>query len=197
MTDQLLKTRHDLTSQPTWGPDVGDDGVVFRLWAPAEGEVTLRLAGVDLPMASKGGGWFELKTSRDAIGKEYLFVLSDGLFVPDPASRGQVSGVHGASCVAAPDDYRWKQQDWRGRPWEEAVVYELHVGTFTPEGTFQAAIGKLADLAEIGITALEVMPVAHFSGERGWGYDGVLHYAPHSAYGTPEDMKAFIDAAHS
>jgi maltooligosyltrehalose trehalohydrolase len=197
MTDQLLKARHDLTSQPAWGPDIGDDAVVFRLWAPAESEVKLRLGDVDLPMVGKESGWFGLKTSREAVGKNYLFVLSDGLVVPDPASRGQLNDVHGASRVAAPDEHRWKQQDWRGRPWEEAVVYELHIGTFTPEGTFQAAIGKLEHLAELGITALEVMPVAHFSGERGWGYDGVLHYAPHSAYGTPEDMKAFIDAAHS
>jgi maltooligosyltrehalose trehalohydrolase len=197
MTDQMLKIGDHLTSRPAWGPDIGDDGVVFQLWAPAEDQVVLRLADVDLPMAQKEAGWFELNTSREAIGKEYLFVLSDGLVVPDPASRGQVNDVHGPSRVAAQDNYRWKQRDWRGRPWEEAVVYELHVGTFTPEGTFQAAIGKLADLADIGITALEVMPVAHFAGERGWGYDGVLHYAPHSAYGTPDDMKAFVDAAHS
>jgi maltooligosyltrehalose trehalohydrolase len=197
MTDQLLNAEHDGLVRPAWGPDVRDNGVDFRLWAPAEAEVKLRLSGVDLPMTGREGGWFEIAASREAIGKDYLFVLADGLVVPDPASRGQLNGVHGPSRVAAPDGYRWEQQVWRGRPWEEAVVYELHIGTFTPEGTFRAAIGKLSDLAEIGITALEVMPVAHFSGERGWGYDGVLHYAPHSAYGTPEDMKAFIDAAHS
>jgi maltooligosyltrehalose trehalohydrolase len=196
MTDQMLNAGDKELSQSEWGPRVGKDGVGFRLWAPAETAVKLRLGGADLPMTRGENGWFELNSSVEAIDKDYQFVLSDGLAVPDPASRAQSSVVDGPSRVVAPEDYRWKNADWRGRPWAEAVLYEMHIGTFTPEGTFQAAIAKLAGLAEIGITALEVMPVAHFSGERGWGYDGVLHYAPHSAYGTPADMKAFIDAAH-
>ncbi|PZM11538.1 malto-oligosyltrehalose trehalohydrolase [Rhizobium tubonense] len=197
MTDQLSKAKHNQAVQPSWGAHVGGEGTVFRLWAPDEDAVKLRLAGADHPMAARADGWFELWISTDAIGEDYLFVLSDGLAIPDPASRAQSKDVHGPSRVAGPNSYRWRQHDWRGRPWEEAVIYELHIGTFTREGTFQAAIDKLTLLAEIGITVLEVMPVAHFSGERGWGYDGVLHYAPHSAYGTPEDMKAFIDAAHA
>lgn len=104
--------------------------------------------------------------------------------------------VNGPSYVVDPGSYTWRNTGWKGSRWEQAVVYEMHTGTFTPEGTFRAAIAKLPYLAELGVTVIEVMPVAQFGGERGWGYDGVLLYAPHSAYGTPDDFKAFIDAAH-
>ncbi len=146
-------------------------------------------------MSPAGGGWFELLATGIAPDSEYNFVLSDGLVVPDPASRAQKSDVNGPSLIVDPTDYEWRH-DWKGRPWEEAVIYELHIGTFTAEGTFAAAIDKLPDLADLGITMIEVMPVAQFGGNRGWGYDGVLLYAPHSAYGRTEDFKAFIDAAH-
>ena len=129
-------------------------------------------------------------------GTEYQFVLQDGMAVPDPASRAQKGDVNGPSVVIDPGRYQPINPDWAGRPWEETVIYELHIGTFTPQGTFRAAIDKLPYLAELGITQLEVMPVSQFGGSRGWGYDGVLLYAPHSAYGTPEDFHAFIDAAH-
>jgi malto-oligosyltrehalose trehalohydrolase len=147
-------------------------------------------------MGAVGDGWFELLAEGVEPGTEYAFVLPDGLAVPDPAAREQAADVHGPSRVVDPTAYRWRNTGWTGRPWEEAMIYELHVGTFTPEGTFAAAREKLARLAELGITAIEVMPVAQFAGDRGWGYDGVLPYAPHPAYGTPEDMKAFVDAAH-
>ncbi len=104
--------------------------------------------------------------------------------------------MNGPSKVINPQQYRWQHPQWQGRAWEESVVYELHIGTFTPQGTFRAAMEKLPYLAELGITMIEVMPVSQFGGDRGWGYDGVLLYAPHSAYGTPDDFKAFIDAAH-
>jgi malto-oligosyltrehalose trehalohydrolase len=116
--------------------------------------------------------------------------------VPDPASRAQKGDVNGPSVVIDHRRYAHVNRGWKGRPWEETVIYELHMGTFTPEGTFRAAIDKLPYLAELGITQLEVMPVSQFGGSRGWGYDGVLLYAPHAAYGTPEDFHAFIDAAH-
>lgn len=180
---------------PDWGAVRLPDGRVrFRLWAPDCAEVRLRLSGSDLPMDAAGGGWFEARTEAPELAP-YAFVLPDGMVVPDPAARRQERDVHGPSLVSGPD-YPWAT-DWRGRPWEEAVICELHTGTFTPEGTFRAAIGRLDGLAETGFTAIEIMPVAQFAGDRGWGYDGVLPYAPHPAYGTPEDLRALVDAAHA
>ncbi|STQ59939.1 1,4-alpha-glucan-branching protein [Pseudescherichia vulneris] len=147
-------------------------------------------------MNPAGEGWFEFSTTDISPGAEYHYVLADGTTLPDPASRGQKADVNGPSLVIDPESYRWQNTQWQGRPWEETVFYELHVGTFTPEGTFRAAIEKLPYLADIGISAIEILPVSQFGGNRGWGYDGVLLYAPHSAYGTPDDFKAFVDAAH-
>lgn len=181
----------------SWGAELVAENVArFRLWATGQQRVTLRLNGNDLEMTPSGDGWFEREVSGVAPGTEYNFVLADGMVVPDPASRAQKADVNGPSLVIDPEQYRWQNTQWRGRPWEEAVVYEMHIGTFTPQGTFRAAIEKLPYLAELGITMLEVLPVSQFGGNRGWGYDGVLLYAPHSAYGTPDDFKAFIDAAH-
>lgn len=180
----------------SWGAEYeAADTVRFRLWAPGQQTITLRIDGEDREMNNSGDGWFELLTTEVAPGAEYNFVLADGMVVPDPASRAQKADVNGPSLVIDPASYAW-QHAWQGRPWEESVVYEMHIGTFTPQGTFQAAIEKLPRLAELGITMIEVLPVSQFGGNRGWGYDGVLLYAPHSAYGTPEDFKAFIDAAH-
>jgi maltooligosyltrehalose trehalohydrolase len=181
----------------SWGAEYVTAGEVrFRLWAPGQETVTLRLSGKDAEMSRSDDGWFELLATGVAPGAEYNFVLPNGMVVPDPASRAQKADVNGPSLVIDPTSYDWQHPDWRGRAWEEAVVYEMHVGTFTPAGTFQAAIGKLPYLADLGITMVEVLPVAHFGGNRGWGYDGVLLYAPHAAYGAPEDFKAFVDAAH-
>lgn len=181
----------------SWGADYTKEGRVrFRLWATGQQTVTLRLAGVDKAMTPTGDGWFELLVENVAPGTEYQFVLADGMTVPDPASRGQKADVNGPSLVINPESYSWKNTHWRGRPWEESVVYELHIGTFTAEGTFNAAREKLPWLADLGITMIEVMPLAQFGGNRGWGYDGVLLYAPHAAYGTPDEFKAFVDAAH-
>lgn len=181
----------------SWGAEFVREGDVrFRLWAPAVERLLVRLDGADAQMQATGDGWFEHLATGVSPGARYSFVLPDGRPVPDPASRLQSGDVHGPSEIVDPTAYRWRHAGWRGRPWEEAVIYELHVGTFTPEGTFRAAVGQLPHLAELGVTAIEIMPVAQFSGRRGWGYDGVLPYAPHSAYGSPEDMKALIDAAH-
>ncbi|WP_101341656.1 malto-oligosyltrehalose trehalohydrolase [Cereibacter azotoformans] len=177
----------------TWGPLHEDGTVRFRLWAPSEERLGLRLDGQDHPMERQEGGWFEVRLPAQA-GMDYGFVLASGQVVPDPAARAQAGDVHGLSRLVA-DSYDWKT-DWTGRPWAETVVMELHIGTFTPEGTFRAAIERLPHLAEIGITMIELMPVAQFAGNRGWGYDGVLLYAPHPAYGTSEDLKALVDAAH-
>ncbi len=180
-----------------WGARLnGDGGARFRIWAPGTETLSLQLNGRTVPMERDGGGWFEHHAQDVQAGTPYAYVLPDGLAVPDPASRAQAGDVHGPSLLTDPESYRWRNTDWQGRPWEETVLYELHIGTFTPEGTFRAAIERLPHLAALGITAVEIMPVAQFAGNRGWGYDGVLLYAPHRAYGSPDDMKAFVDAAH-
>lgn len=186
----------DQTSfKTTWGATLLDGGARFRLWAPDRDRLSLRTPAGDLPMEAVGDGWFELVTDKVPVGGGYGFVLQDGFVVPDPAARAQMGDVHGLSKLVDPAAYTFSTP-WAGRPWEEAVVYEMHVGTFTPEGTLRAAAAKLPHLAELGVTAVEVMPLAQFAGQRGWGYDGVLLYATHNAYGTPEDFKAFVDTAH-
>ena len=174
-------------------------GVNFRLWAPHCTQVLLAIEGESAPrpMDRTSEGWFSLDVAGAGPGTRYAFELADGTRVPDPASRYQPADVHGPSEVIDPAAYCWKTAEWRGSPWETAVLYEFHVGAFTPEGTFRAAIGKLDRLAALGITALEIMPVAEFPGRWNWGYDGVLLYAPDSVYGRPDDFKAFIDEAHA
>ncbi|NVO16269.1 MAG: malto-oligosyltrehalose trehalohydrolase [Rhodoplanes sp.] len=184
---------------PRFGPRLEPDGTRFRLWAPKADRVTLELVrdARRLPMTPAEDGWHERVVADAGPGTLYRFVLPDGLAVPDPASRFQPDDVHGPSEVIDPAAYRWTATGWRGRPWDEAVVYELHVGAFTPEGTFRAAIDKLDHLVALGVTAIELMPVADFPGRRNWGYDGVLPFAPDASYGRPEDLKALIDAAHA
>ncbi|MEM8664471.1 MAG: malto-oligosyltrehalose trehalohydrolase, partial [Pseudomonadota bacterium] len=178
----------------TWGATLVDGGARFRLRAPDVATLKLRTPAGDLPM-ERADGWFECTTDAVPVGGGYGFVLPDGKVVPDPAARAQIGDVHGLSKLVDPAAYTW-QHHFAARPWEETVITELHIGTFTPEGTFRAATQKLPHLADLGVTAVEVMPVAQFAGRRGWGYDGVLLYAPHNAYGTPDDFKAFVDAAH-
>ncbi|WP_341991015.1 malto-oligosyltrehalose trehalohydrolase [Azorhizobium sp. AG788] len=173
-------------------------GVHFRFWAPGVEAVGLNLLdGPLLPMTREHGGWHHLVTDQARPGARYMFRLPDGLDVPDPASRFQPEDVHGPSEVIDPAAYPWRDGTWRGRPWHEAVIYELHVGTFTPQGTFAAAAEKLDHLADLGITAIEIMPVADFPGARNWGYDGALLFAGDAAYGRPEDFKALVEAAHA
>ncbi len=182
-----------------FGPVWRADGLVsFRLWAPHQSDVYLAIAGRDaLPMARERDGWFSLTTVAP-VGGRYRFLLADGSAVPDPASRFQPDDVHGASALTAPAGaFRWTDSAWRGLAWAEAIIYELHIGTFTPEGTFRAATERLSYLKSLGISVIEVMPVADFPGRWSWGYDGVLLFAPDSCYGRPEDFKAFIDKAHS
>ena len=180
----------------SWGANFIAAGTVhFRVWAPGQAKLTLRLSGKDTEMSAAEDGWFEQVATGVSAGVAYQFILPDGMAVPDPASRAQQAGVNGPSLVTSSESYQWHNADWKGRPWEESVIYELHVGTFTPQGTFAAAMEKLPYLAETGITMIEVLPLAQFGGQRGWGYDGVLLYAPHSAYGTPDDFKAFVVAA--
>lgn len=185
-----------------FGAEVVASGVRFRLWAPAMRKVELALedlhaSPVALPMTLAAGGWHELVTDRAAAGSRYRFRLDNGQLVPDPASRFQPDDVHGPSEVVDPAAYAWLDHDWRGRPWEEAVLYELHVGAFTRAGTFRAAIERLDHLVALGVTALELMPVAEFPGGRNWGYDGVFPFAPDATYGRHEDLKALVDSAHA
>jgi maltooligosyltrehalose trehalohydrolase len=181
-----------------FGTALTDSGVRFGLWAPKHDRILLQVEGENEPREMRGAdGWHELHVKGLAAGTRYRFVLPDGLRVPDPASRFQPEDVHGPSEVIDPEAYRWNDSAWRGRPWEECVLYELHVGAFTPEGTFRATIERLDHLVALGVTAIELMPVADFPGARNWGYDGVLLFAPDSSYGRPEDLKALVDAAHA
>ena len=171
----------------------------FRLFAPAAEQVKLAIRGRCEPllMHAAGRGWHELMVADAAAGTRYRYRLPDGTEVPDPASRFQPEDVTGPSEVIDPVAYPWQESAWRGRPWPETVLYELHVGTFTAEGTFRAASERLDHLVTLGVTAIELMAISDFAGTRNWGYDAVLLYAPDSAYGRPEDLKAFVEAAHA
>jgi len=183
-----------------FGAEVRDGGTRFRLWAPGASRVEVELRGAAVPsrhaLARGERGWFEATIGGVRAGARYLFRIDDRISVPDPASRFNPDGVHAPSMVVDPCVYDWRDDGWRGRRWEEAVVYELHVGTFTRDGTFASAIEKLDYLVDLGVTAVELMPVAAFAGTRNWGYDGVLPYAPPVCYGSPDDLKHLIDAAH-
>ena len=184
-----------------FGAELREDGSVrFRLWAPAARQVELLLRGPQgtraLQMAQAGEGWFELVTAEAGAGSRYLYRIDGGLEVPDPASRLNSEDVHGPSVVVDPTAFEWTDGTWRGRPWHEAVIYELHVGTFSPEGTFSGVERKLDHLVDLGVTAIELMPIADFPGKRNWGYDGALLYAPDTAYGTPDELKSLVCAAH-
>ena len=172
---------------------VGENRTRFRLWAPAKSMVLLEIDGRPaLPMRAAGDGWFEAEADC-GDGARYLYRVDD-LLVPDPASRAQSPDVHGPSVVVDPRAYDWRTPDWRGRPWEETVIYEVHAGLM---GGFKGVADRLSELAALGVTAVELMPIADFPGRRNWGYDGVLPYAPDSAYGSPGELKALIDRAHA
>ncbi|HUX31456.1 MAG TPA: malto-oligosyltrehalose trehalohydrolase [Thiobacillus sp.] len=193
----MTTRRHDMP----FGTRITPGGVQFRLWAPGCERVGLCIADVPhepvLSMTACGDGWFELVVPDVGVGTRYRFEVNDGLHVPDPVSRFNPDDVHSMSEVIDPAAFDWQDATWRGRPWEEAVVYELHVGTFSPEGTFTGVIERLDYLVELGVTAIELMPVADFPGARNWGYDGALLFAPDSRYGRPEDLKALVQAAHA
>ncbi|HVY79551.1 MAG TPA: alpha-amylase family glycosyl hydrolase, partial [Steroidobacteraceae bacterium] len=193
-----VQPERGVTEHPQWGALPLANGTRFRLWAPALERASVFLDGEREPlgMLAVEGGWHELTTNRAGVGSRYWFVLPDGTRVPDPASRFQPEDVGGPSEVIDTHRFAWTDASWRGRPWNEAVLYELHVGTFTPAGTFAGAQEKLPHLAALGVTAIELMPIGDFAGARNWGYDGVLPFAPESAYGRPEELQALVDAAH-
>ena len=175
-------------------------GASFRVWAPHAREVAVELHGRGrtdriVPLAAEAGGYFSGEVPDVAAGTRYMLKLARGSF-PDPASRYQPEGPHGPSVVVDPGAFRWTDQAWRGRPVNELVIYELHVGTFTREGTWRAAGEQLPALARLGVTMIEVMPIADFPGRFGWGYDGVNLFAPTRLYGSPDDARAFVNLAH-
>ncbi len=185
----------------SWGANTDGNHTEFRLWAPEAESIELVIeppggARSVIDMQRDDAGWWQLRTDRAPVGCGYGFRIDGDGVVPDPAARAQVGDVHGLSKLVDPKAHAWRSADWKGRAWEEVVFYELHVGTFTPEGTFAGVIDKLDYLRDTGITAIELMPVAQFAGQRGWGYDGVLLYCPHEAYGGVEGLKQLVDAAH-
>lgn len=169
----------------------------FRVWAPAAEEVVLDLAGSTVPMVEGDRGWWSADVRDVDAGSDYGFRIDGSDPLPDPRSPSQPDGPHGLSRLVDHGAFPWTDDGWRGLHLPSAVLYELHVGTFSPEGTFDGAIAHLDHLVDLGITAVELLPVAEFAGARGWGYDGVDLYAPHSAYGGPEGLKQLVDACHS
>ena len=183
-----------------FGAELDAEGCRFRLWAPTARRVELVLsAGAALqrlPMTANADGWYEARAAARA-GARYQFRIDDEIDVPDPASRFQPDDVHGASEVIDPAAFAWRDEGWRGRPWEEAVIYELHVGSFSARGNYAGIRERLDHLVDLGVTAIELMPLADFPGRRNWGYDGVLPFAPDSGYGRPEELKELVQAAHA
>ncbi|MGD9580367.1 MAG: malto-oligosyltrehalose trehalohydrolase [Vampirovibrionia bacterium] len=179
-----------------------DNTAVFRLWAPDATNIKLHLFDNNgaktvynmLPDDEKN---FSVCINGVKAGYLYQFQIDEGLLVPDPVSKCQYKDVHGPSVIVEPTSFNWgDEHNWKGLPWNETIIYELHVGTFTPEGTFKALKDKLDYFVELGITAIELMPIADFPGKFNWGYDGVLQFAPERNYGTPDDLKELIKAAH-
>jgi maltooligosyltrehalose trehalohydrolase len=189
----MTRRRHEMP----FGAKVASGGVTFSLFAPDVPQVDLMLQGRAPVRMEADGEWKHIHVSDAAAGDLYQFRLPDGLLIPDPASRFQPHGVLGPSQVIDPLVYNWRDAAWRGRPWTETILYEAHVGTATTEGTFASFARRLDELATIGVTAVELLPVSQWRGARNWGYDRVLPFAPAAAYGTPDDLKALIDRAHA
>ena len=172
----------------------------FRVWAPRAQKIEIIMPDSDrtpAPLNPEGSGYFSGTVTGIGAGDRYWYLLDDTLERPDPASRFQPEGVHGPTQIVDPDSYQWNDTGWRGLPLEQYLFYELHVGTFTPAGTFDGVISHLDYLVELGITALELMPVAQFPGERNWGYDGTFPFAPQNSYGGPDGLKRLVDACHA
>jgi len=198
MREQLMSR---ISRRLAAGADVQPDGSThFRVWAPRPREVRLVIhreaeQDLEIPLEPDGAGYLSARVPDAGAGTRYRYRV-DGRLFADPASRFQPEGTFGPSEVIDPSRYAWKDRSWRGISIEGQVLYEVHLGTFTPEGTWQAAAARLPDVKAIGVTAIELMPVAEFPGRFGWGYDGVLLYAPCQLYGTPDDFRAFVDRAH-
>jgi malto-oligosyltrehalose trehalohydrolase len=182
-----------------FGARVCEEGVRFALWAPCAREVALELEGARETLAAqaRGDGWWELRTPLAQAGTRYRYEIDGKIRVPDPASRFAPEGVHGSSEVVDPRAFSWNDEDWKRPAWETTVLYELHVGAFTKSGTYDGVVEHLDDLLELGITALEIMPLSAAPGARNWGYDGVAPFAPNCRYGRPEALKNLVMQAHA
>lgn len=184
-------------TQSRFGPTLSATGVTFRLWAPAARSVEVVVGHARQAMTRSDNGWFETDVDGAGAGTRYRFRIDDKLEVPDPASAFQPEDFDGPSVVIDHDDFAWRTADWRGRPWHETVLLECHVGAVSPQGTYRGLIDKLDHFVDAGITAIELMPINDFPGQRNWGYDGVLWYAPDHSYGSPDELRQLIDAAHA
>jgi maltooligosyltrehalose trehalohydrolase len=190
-----------VSPHPEWehaplGAVVDGDTTTFRVWAPAARTVDVVLRDRVVPMEAEAGGRFAI-TARAGAGERYRFRLDGDAALPDPMSRAQPDGVQGPSQIVAPTELEWTDTEWSGLRLDTLTIYELHVGTFSREGTFDGARTHLRAIADLGVTAIEIMPVATFPGSRGWGYDGLYTGAPHPAYGGPEGLARLVDAAHA
>jgi len=195
----------DSLNEGTWqlrvGANLRDDGAVeFRVWAPNLTNLAVRILGENpktVSMTRNAESEFVATVANTGAGTEYFYVLDGGRERPDPVSRWQPRGVNGPSRVVDPNSFRWSDQAWSGIPLKDFIIYELHTGTFTPEGTFESIVPRLPYLRDLGITAVEIMPVAEFPGNRNWGYDGASLYPPQSSYGGPTSLKRLVDACHA
>ncbi len=190
----MVKSMRMAPGHPVSG---GGDPGAFRVWAPAARQVSVVIGTQAFPMFEAGGGWWFLESEQARHGTDYAFILDGSEPLPDPRSMWQPHGVHGFSRVLDHTRFQWTDSRWQPQPLSGAVIYELHTGTFSPEGTFRGVKSRLDYLAELGITHVELMPVASFPGRHGWGYDGVDLFAPHEPYGGPEQLKELIDACHA
>ncbi len=202
-----MKHRHDTAAYDDafWKLDIGatplpDRSTRFRVWAPCVREIAVTFPDQDrapTPLSPEGSGYFIGSVDDVGDGDRYRYLLNDSIERPDPVSRYQPEGVHGPSQVVNPDRYQWNDQGWRGIPLEQHIIYELHVGTISPQGTFDGVITLLDYLCDLGITSVQLMPVAQFPGDRNWGYDGTFPFAPQNSYGGPDGLKRLIDACHA
>lgn len=180
-----------------FGAEIAAEGVRFSLWAPDAESVALLIEGAEaIPVARDQEGFARILVRGAEAGLRYHWLINGVMKIPDPASRYQPAGVFGPSLVVDPQAFTWRLNEWRGRPWEEAVIYEAHVGALTIKGTYDGLAERLQSLRDLGVTMIELMPIAECPGQRNWGYDGVLPYAPNNAYGSPHDLKRLIDSAH-
>jgi len=168
----------------------------FKVWAPFVHDLAVQIGSVLHPLKLSEGGWWKGEVAKAGRGTDYAFILDGSDPIPDPRSPWQPCGINGPSRIVDHSAFHWTDETWQPKPLSSSIIYELHVGTFTPPGTFQSAIGYLGHLLDLGVTHVELMPVNEFSGEWGWGYDGVDFYAPHHAYGTPDDLKKLVNACH-
>jgi maltooligosyltrehalose trehalohydrolase len=185
---------------PWWyatGAQLDENGAHFRIWANEHRNVSVATGGAEHPLTAEASGYFSGYLAGPKEGDSYAFLVDGNGPFPDPASRFQPHGPHGSSQIVDASKFDWTDRSWRGISLEGQIIYEMHIGTFTPEGTWQAATRQLSALAELGVTVLEVMPIADFVGEFGWGYDGVNLFAPTRNYGSPDDFRKFVDQAHA